>query len=504
MALWTANQPPRWKPDAVATNRGWEDPITGELLVAFRNANAAGGAPDVTYVEFVTPTKAWYKLNENIDLAVYFNEVVVVTGTPRIVGTFDATSKNWDYVSGSGTNRLVFRKVVAAAETGAVAIASPVTLNGGTIRDTALNNAVLTFTAPTVAATVDTALPTFTATANLASSYSSGDAIMLIVTSSEIVNVTGTPRIVMVLDGTNVNADYIGGSGTTTHAFQAVVPNGIVALATEVDLPANVSLNGGTIIDRAGNAMSTLTLPAASNIDTVTITDTQAPVVTTVTTIADGYYKNPSNFDVTVVFDEPVTVVGVPRIQVRIGENVRIAAYTSGSTTDTLLFRYAILAGDEGPAGQISILSPIVLNGGTIRDASTNNAVLTFTAPSTSGIIVDNTPAVISEVPPINVSPYSTGQNIVLKVKFSKPVVVTGTPRVPITINGVQRYLNYFVGSGTQQLTFMYKVVAADYAQPGQVTLSSLALNGGTIVDLGNVNANITFTMPSAASIVVN
>lgn len=34
MPLWELNQPPLFKPDAVATRTGWMDPVTGEILVA--------------------------------------------------------------------------------------------------------------------------------------------------------------------------------------------------------------------------------------------------------------------------------------------------------------------------------------------------------------------------------------------------------------------------------------------------------------------------------------
>jgi hypothetical protein len=34
--IWTLVNPPIYKPDAVPTQSGWEDPVTGELLVAIR------------------------------------------------------------------------------------------------------------------------------------------------------------------------------------------------------------------------------------------------------------------------------------------------------------------------------------------------------------------------------------------------------------------------------------------------------------------------------------
>lgn len=36
-------QPPKWAPNAVATDRGWEDPNTGELLVSIRGLKSKIG-----------------------------------------------------------------------------------------------------------------------------------------------------------------------------------------------------------------------------------------------------------------------------------------------------------------------------------------------------------------------------------------------------------------------------------------------------------------------------
>src|SRR5206468_1405391 len=45
----------------------------------------------------------------------------------------------------------------------------------------------------------------------------------------------------------------------------------------------------------------------------------------------------------------------------------------------------------ENDADGIAVASPIVLNGGTIKDTLGNNAALGFTAPNTSAVLVDNT-----------------------------------------------------------------------------------------------------------------
>ena len=87
-------------------------------------------------------------------MLVRFNEAVTVTGTPQFLVTNNTSSSRnitCNYLSGSGTNELTFRKVInaAAADTNAndvlKVVANPVSLNGGTIKDTGTNtNATIT------------------------------------------------------------------------------------------------------------------------------------------------------------------------------------------------------------------------------------------------------------------------------------------------------------------------------------------------------------------------
>src|SRR5207253_2377041 len=82
-----------------------------------------------------------------IPVKVNFAEPVTVTGTPRI--TLNTTPNAVvDYTSGSGTSTLTFNYTVAAGDTQASALdyltTGSLSLNGGTIKDTATNNATLT------------------------------------------------------------------------------------------------------------------------------------------------------------------------------------------------------------------------------------------------------------------------------------------------------------------------------------------------------------------------
>lgn len=90
----------------------------------------------------------------------------------------------------------------------------------------------------------------------------------------------------------------------------------------------------------------------------------------------------------TVTTSEVVTVTGTPRIAVDVGGVTRYADYTAGTGTNSLTFTLSPVAGDVDLDG-ITVASPILLNGGSIKDQAGNDATLTFTPPNTSGIKIN-------------------------------------------------------------------------------------------------------------------
>ena len=126
---------------------------TPEVLVAIGGLATSLGLADITEVEFVTT--AFDKSDGgNIDVRVRFNEAVDVTGTPRVSITNGNQGSGSgrgphlaNYLSGTGTNELTFRKTIAANNAATNAndvlkvVANPVSLNGGTIKDKGTNTA---------------------------------------------------------------------------------------------------------------------------------------------------------------------------------------------------------------------------------------------------------------------------------------------------------------------------------------------------------------------------
>ena len=161
MALFDYNKPPRiTNPhgnDPVATKRGWEDPDTGELLVAIGELTTKAGAGDILEVSFVTSELAQ---GDDLSVLVRFNERVDVTAGASIVVTWDGGSGNVTLYAAAQTNKneILFDKQsdnttqeVVPSETGALSIAAQ-TL-GGTIKDAGtVTNSNKAVSAPVAAA----------------------------------------------------------------------------------------------------------------------------------------------------------------------------------------------------------------------------------------------------------------------------------------------------------------------------------------------------------------
>jgi hypothetical protein len=87
----------------------------------------------------------------------------------------------------------------------------------------------------------------------------------------------------------------------------------------------------------------------------------------------------------TVNLSENVIVTGTPRVALNVGGTTRYATYTSGSGTSSLIFTYTMTIGDVDLDG-VTLISPLELNGGTLKDLNGNDASLTFTVPNTSNV----------------------------------------------------------------------------------------------------------------------
>ena len=442
-----------------------------------------------------------YVAGDNIDVTLTMSENVTVdttNGTPSLTLVVGTAEKTAAYNSGTGTTSLVFRYTAAAGDTdtdGVVVKVNSLALNSGTMKDAAGNAATLTHSAKDGGSshTVDAIVPTVSSLAviSIGGPYRVGKPIAVRVTTSENVTVdttNGTPSLTFVIGTTEKTADYNRGTGTTSLIFRYRVADG----DTDTDgfsVKANsLSLNGGTMKDTAGNAL-TLTHSALADGGDNHVVDTTAPTVSSLAFSSTGPYANSENIDVTLTMSENVTVTGTPQLTLIVGTTEKTASYTSGTGTTALVFRYAVTAGDADTDGVAVKVNSLTLNSGTLKDAAGNDLTLTHSAIADAGNshVVDTTAPTVSSLAFTSTGPYGNGGNIEVTVTTSKNVTVdteNGTPRLTFVVGTAEKTASYNRGSGTTALVFRYTVASGDNDTDGvAVNANSLSLNNGTMKD---------------------
>jgi hypothetical protein len=260
---------------------------SGALSITIDNV-----APATTSV--AVPSNGTYYTGQPLDFTVNFDEAVTVDtggGTPRMALVVGATTHYADYVSGSGSGALVFRYVVANGDADSNGITvGALSLNGGSLKDTAGNNATVTLNSvgSTAGIDVDGSLASITgvsaSTAN--GSYGAGQTITITVDFSSAVTVDttgGTPTLALASGG---SATYSSGSGSSMLTFTYTVGAGQNSADLDYNSAAALALNGATIVETGGShqaALVTLAAPGeagslGANKDIVI--DTTAPTTT--------------------------------------------------------------------------------------------------------------------------------------------------------------------------------------------------------------------------------
>jgi hypothetical protein len=392
-------------------------PGTAGSLGASKNIVVDGALPTVTGVTSST-TDGTYKVGDVIAIQVSFAEAVTVTGAPTLALNSGGTAS---FASGSGSNALTFNYTVQAGHSAAdleYASTSALALSGGTIQDTAGNNATLTLAAPGTAGSlganknivIDAMVPAVTgvtsSTAN--GTYKVGDVIAIQVSFAEAVTVAGVPTLALNSGGT---ASFASGSGSNTLTFNYTVQAGHSTADLDYANTSALALSGGTIQDTAGNnATLTLAVPGTAGslgAAKALVIDGIAPAVNSIAVVgAPGPTATSVNFLVT--FSESVTNVSVDDFELTfVGVAAGTVASVSGSgsvytatvngISGTGSLRLDLkagtnitdAAGNSSPAftggGVHSLQAVPGAPTGASATASPGQATVTFVAPASDG-----------------------------------------------------------------------------------------------------------------------
>lgn len=479
------------------------------------SVNVDGDRPWAQTITY--PADVAYTPGQHLDFTLEFTEQVNVTNMPRLSIDVGGVTKFANYLSGSGTDTLIFRYTVVSGDVDndGIELQNLIDLNTtGTIQDLTAVNADLNLeTVLTPGIIINGILPEVdTITPPVNGTYKLGDVIYFNLNFNTNVDVTGFPILDMELDSSSpasVDILYNAGSGTDSLVMRYVVQNGDLD-EDGITLVSPLDLNGGTIQDiNLTNANLDITTAIAA-LDTSSIfIDGVPPTVTSITPPADDDYEAGQDLDFILNFNEPVDVVGgVPSIDLDIGSNVT-ATYVSGTGTNALTFRYTVQIGDQDFDGVELLANDISLNGATLEDAATNSAILDISGviPNTPGVTIDG---IIPEITSIDVPTfqyYNETDVLQFTVNISEAVDVTiATPRIAIDIGGTTVYADYVSGGGTTALLFEYTVVVDREDHDGITLTSPLDANGAIIEDSYGNDLDLDFSgvMPDSSGVLID
>ncbi|MDS0294099.1 beta strand repeat-containing protein [Halogeometricum luteum] len=245
---------------------------------------------------------------------------------------------------------------------------------------------------------------------------------------------------------------------------------------TELTL-GEIKLNGGAIIDAANNNADTTT--DAQGID-VSV-DAVAPSIdgaSVVSTDEDGVYVAGETIEVTVTYDEAVTVDttdGTPTLD--LGDVSGDANYASGSGSTQLVFSYDVSDGDEGKLtlGDIS--------GGTLQDAAGNDADTTASAQSIDASVDAVDPISPSSITVQTKTPINSANKSVVDINVNfDSVPESGTVTLRVTDEDTGEVTDTVDTDGSESVSF---TVDLHSLYDGQLTAAAKLTD-----DAGNENSS--------------
>ena len=161
------------------------------------------------------------------------------------------------------------------------------------------------------------------------------------------------------------------------------------------------------------------------------------------------------------------------------------------------------------PAGTTSYTDAAAVNGTTylyrVTAVYTQSGRTIESAPTTDGsaqpTATGSAASVVSVSSPYPSGVLAAGSKLWIRVNFSKPVTVTGSPLLKLQIGARQADATYGSGTGTTALIFSYVIRDDDAASWIDVaSTTALSLNGGTIKDAATANATLTLPAPGTTN----
>ena len=463
-----------------------------------------------------------YVVAETIAVQVTFSEVVTVSGSPRLALGIGEDIRHAVLDGDASTGALVvFRYSVALGDVdedgisigadaldvgdgsiqSAAGLAADVSLGQHAITNDG-NHPVLGALPPSIQGLAITSAPAGPL------GYVVAETIAVQLTFSEVVTVSGSPRLALGI-GEDIRHAVLDGDASTgalvvfrySVALGDVDEDGISIGADALDvgdgsiqsaagLAADVSL-GQHAITNDGNHPVLGALPPS--IQGLAITSAPAGPL--------GYVVA-ATIAVQLTFSEVVTVSGSPRLALGIGEDIRHAVLDGDASTGALVvFRYSVALGDVDQDGISIGADALDVGDGSIQSAAGlaadvnlgqhaitndgNHPVLSALPPSIQGLAITTAP--------LGPRGYTLGETIGIGITFSEQVVVSGSPRLGLEIGDEIRHAAWDAdGSAGALVFFRYEVASGDRDENGiSIEADALDLGGGSIGSAAGLAADI-------------
>ena len=524
------------------------NPAIGHYVVTDTNAS-----PHFVFIDDSTT----YREGDDIVVYAKFNQEVDVDGQVGMsirVGSPNSWRGAW-YLSGSGTDTLLFKYTVKASDrdTDGIGVDSGGIDNNGnrygfTGSGTITAKGGSTLASPSYSGfrnNADTKVDGRPIAVQISPSstpvkdwtYWTGEKILVEIEYNKEVDVSGTPAVQIDLEDENHNqgpatrrkAVYESGAGTKklTFAYQVKETdkdaNGFSVWPGAGDFPmidghvvrhgtavkANPAYSGfrNDIYHKVDGSLGSRLPP---EVDKIEVTSSPG---------SDGRYTVGDEIEMTVTFDKDLVITETTTtadteqettedteadndengitLAVQIGNSsVTFDRDAGEGEDDQLVFQYTVKEGDEDTNGIAVSSNSISVSGYTIKDADGNDAVLTHSALSDrSGQMVDAVAPTVDSVEiasrPAEDNTYDTNEEILIQVEFDEPVTVTGTPTIEMDLGGTPVTVDYSYTFGYSVL-FGYTVAEGDEDTDGvTVTANSMDLGGGSITDAVGMNAEL-------------
>ena len=380
----------------------------GVLTLATPGAAGSLGANKTIAIDGVAPAiasaavpaDATYRIGQLLNFTVTYNEVVTVnigSGRPFIDLTLDTGGTvQANYLSGSGTNTLTFRYTVGSGrqDTDGIVAASSITLNGGTLRDAAGNNAATSGIgfASTAGVLVDGIGPTISSINRVGSAATNATSVDYEVTFSETVKGVDKSDFELTKTGTASGAiASVSGAGSNyTVTVNNVTGAGTVRLDTHIytqisDVAGNKLGSSGTGY-RLGQTYTIDSIPPAapSTLDLASGSDSGISSTDDLTNATTPTFTGTAEADTTVkLYDtDGSTMLGTTTADGN--GNWSITSSTLASGVHTLTTKATDAAGNvsavsAGLLVTVDTLAPLF----TSANVNGNTLVLTYTEATT-------------------------------------------------------------------------------------------------------------------------